>query len=154
MRRVALALLLGLAGAWVVVATAGRNPVTCHLRGSLPDKHCTPGVRSPVGAARVCRLGPRRGLPENLVAAVYDVYGIEPRARGRYRADELIPRQLGGRLMGRNIWPQPVDRFPGPAAKRRLEQRLRRLVCSARLALRVAQDDISHDWVAAYRHIH
>ncbi|MDQ6914196.1 MAG: hypothetical protein M3155_00105 [Actinomycetota bacterium] len=153
MRRVLLALLAGVAAAWIVVATAGRNPVTCHLNGSLPDRNCTPGVRSRFAAARVCRLGPRRGVPHDLVVGVYDVYGIGPRVRALYRPDELIPRQLGGGLRSRNIWPEPIHRLPGPAAKRSLERRLHQLVCSHRLSLRVAQNEISNDWVAAYRHV-
>jgi hypothetical protein len=154
MRRALLALALGLAAAWLAVATAGRNPVTCHLHGSLPDRNCTPGVRGLLTADRVCGLGPRGRLPENLVAAVYDVYGIDPRVRALYHPDELIPRQLGGGLRSRNIWPEPTFRKPGPLAKDALERRLARLVCSGRLSLRVAQNDISYDWVAAYRHFH
>src|SRR5437588_12792203 len=154
MQRALLAFAVGLAAAWLAAATAGRNPVTCHLHGSLPDRHCTPGVRGLFTADRVCPLGPRGRLPGNLVAAVYDVYGIEPRVRALYRPDELIPRQLGGGLRSRNIWPEPTFRKPGPGAKRALEQRLRQLVCSGRLSLRVAQNDISNDWVAAYRRFH
>jgi hypothetical protein len=154
MLRVSLAVVAGLAVAWLIVAALGKPPVACHLSGALPDRNCTPGTRSRLVAQQVCRLGPRGPLPGKLVAFTYDLYGIGPEDRESFRVEELIPRQLGGGLRRRNLWPAPLEVAPGVTAKDELEVRLRQQVCAGRLSLRAAQDRIAHNWVAAYRQLH
>jgi hypothetical protein len=66
-----------------------------------------------------------------------------------YEYDHLVPLELGGAPNDpRNLWPQPG---PSPNPKDELEDRLRGLVCSGRLALAAAQRAIATNWVAAYR---
>jgi hypothetical protein len=101
----------------------------------------------------VCRLGPRGPLPGNLVAFTYELYGIAAEERESFRVEELIPRQLGGGLRRRNLWPAPLEATPNAAAKHQLEARLRQQVCSGRLSLRAAQNRVARNWVAAYRHL-
>lgn len=69
--------------------------------------------------------------------------------------DHLIPLELGGDPNDpANLWVEPPD---DPHAttftntKDSLENRLRSLVCSGRLALSAAQQAIAGNWVAALR---
>src|SRR5205823_10277283 len=135
---------LGLGLGWLAVGTAGHSPATCSLRGVLPDRHCTPGVRRHEAAVAVCRLRPVPGrVPPVLARLIYQSYGIHHSQRARYRIDELIPQELGGRVLSHNLWPEPVDGPPPATAKRALDGRLRALVCAGRLSLRAAQNRVA-----------
>lgn len=140
---------LGLGLAWLAVGLAGHSPATCHLRGALPDRHCTPGVVRHLPAVEVCRRRPAPRVPAALAGLVYDSYGIRESSRVRYRIDELVPRQLGGLVASHNLWPEPVAGPPPASAKRALDARLQALVCSGRLRLRAAQRRVAANWIAA-----
>ena len=61
--------------------------------------------------------------------------------------DHLIPLELGGSSDVRNLWPE-VGPIPNP--KDRVENELRDWVCSGRIKLAVAQQEIAKDW----QHVH
>ncbi len=69
-----------------------------------------------------------------------------------YELDALITPELGGTTEPENLWPQ---RYESPVwnarVKDELEQLLPKLVCSSRVDLAQAQQDIATDWVAAYK---
>ena len=64
--------------------------------------------------------------------------------------DHLISRELGGADSVENLWPQPYAQNPGAHEKDWLENRLHEDVCSDRINLEQAQQEIKADWYAAY----
>lgn len=66
--------------------------------------------------------------------------------------DYLITPELGGATDIRNLWPEPYyDTAWNAHVKDQLEERLHEMVCRGDVDLATAQQDISKDWIAAYR---
>jgi hypothetical protein len=176
------ALALALAGCAIPVAPAAvthasqfEAPYSCHVRGRglfvLPDPGCTPGATNPgVTQANIqrtiCQAGwsasvrPPESVTEPQKRQALAAYGYYHGRRLRsYELDHLIPISLGGGLDSpTNLWPEPDYPGVGQASfilnpKDRLEDKLRALVCSHRLALGTAQRMIARDWVSAYRRL-
>jgi hypothetical protein len=83
---------------------------------------------------------------------VYAEYGIAIHQPKEYEVDHLISLELGGSNDISNLWPQSYVTSPWNAhVKDKLENKLHALVCSGQLDLKTAQQEISHDWVAAYK---
>jgi hypothetical protein len=138
-------------------------PGSCRSRGhgpfTLPDPRCTPGAISPVVTqsnihSTICRddytdsVRPPESISEPEKEKSLSAYGDSGRL-SEYEYDHLVPLELGGAPNDpRNLWPQPG---PSPNPKDELEDRLRELVCSGRLALAAAQRAVATNWVAAYR---
>lgn len=121
--------------------------------GRLPDRRCTPGATSKVGRSQVCVPGYServRDVPESEKRQVYAEYGIRTHKRGQYEVDHLIALELGGSNSILNLWPEAANPRPGFHEKDRLENKLHRLVCAGKMALRKAQNLIASNWVAAY----
>jgi hypothetical protein len=121
---------------------------------SFPEPSLTPGAAATFSAQQVCD-SPRpnnRTVPVSLQRKVFEEYGIpgaEPRA---YEVDYLITPALGGTDDIRNLWPQSNSSAVWNArVKDALEDRLHDLVCHGDLDLIAAQQDISSDWIAAYK---
>jgi anti-sigma factor RsiW len=121
---------------------------------SFPEPSLTPGVAAGMNRDQVCLLMPpkNRIVPASLQRKVFEEYGIagaEPRA---YEVDYLITPALGGADDIRNLWPQSNSSAVWNArVKDALEDRLHDLVCEGQLDLATAQQDISSDWIAAYK---
>jgi len=121
---------------------------------SFPEPSLTPGVAIAVNPEQVCHSTglKNRIVPASLQRRVFEEYGIagaEPRA---YEVDYLITPALGGADDIRNLWPQSYSSAVWNArVKDALEDRLRDLVCQGHLDLATAQQDISSDWIAAYK---
>ena len=121
---------------------------------SFPEPSLTPGVAVAVNPEQVCRsTRPKnRIVPVSLQRRVFEEYGIagaEPRA---YEVDYLITPALGGADDIRNLWPQSYSSAVWNArVKDALEDRLHDMVCEGQLDLATAQQDISSDWIAAYK---
>jgi hypothetical protein len=121
---------------------------------SFPEPSLTPGVAIAVNPEQVCRsMRPKNRLvPASLQRRVFEEYGIagaEPRA---YEVDYLITPALGGADDIRNLWPQSYSSAVWNAkVKDALEDRLHDMVCQGHLDLATAQQDISSDWIAAYK---
>jgi hypothetical protein len=140
---------------WPAAASRGAAPFT------LPDPRCTPGavdrrVTQADIATTICRAGYTRTVrpPESVTAREKRVsmraYGDHGSSH-RYEYDHLIPLELGGAPNdAHNLWPEPGG---SPNPKDRLENRLRREVCSGTLSLAAARREIARDWVAAYRRV-
>jgi hypothetical protein len=132
------------------------QPVTqrtgCTLRGSLPDRDCTPGaILVGVTAADICTPGYSIGLAALSASAKkkgFASYGIATARRGRYQIDQLVPAELGGSNDQANVWPQLASQF---RKKNRLEDLLITRVCDGGVSLARAQKQIAGSWLAAYR---
>lgn len=141
---------------WAPTATAD----TCQTRLGLPDSACTPGdrdgrVTQETVATTICAKGwsksvrPPKAVTDQIKDERMAAYGVTG-PPGAYELDHLIPIELGGASAVANLWPQPWDGPVGAHVKDRLEDRLHSLVCTGRLPLAVAQQEISVDWVSAY----
>jgi hypothetical protein len=115
----------------------------------------TPGATRPVTLADICPLNDDDLDPDVAPSkrkAVFDAYGIPPRASGQdYQVDYLINPQLGGTDDIRNLWPEPYTTVWNARAKDTLEKRLHQMVCERQIDLESAQRDIASDWIAAYK---
>jgi len=121
---------------------------------SFPEPSLTPGAILAVNRDQICvaKRPKNRIVPASLQRQVFEEYGIpgaEPRA---YEVDYLITPALGGAEDIRNLWPQSYSSAVWNArVKDALEDRLHDLVCDGELDLSTAQQDISADWIAAYK---
>ena|SRR3984893_13624902 len=71
---------------------------------------------------------------------------------GDYEIDHLIPLELGGSNLIKNLWPESHRTSPWNAqVKDRLEGKLHELVCSGQLDLKTAQQAIASNWIEAYK---
>jgi hypothetical protein len=122
---------------------------------SEPLTNLTPGATVPVTRAQVCSEGPERpvpAVPASLQRMVLAEYGVKGKAPDAYEVDYLITPELGGATDIRNLWPEPYqDTAWNAHVKDQLEERLHQMVCHGDLDLATAQQDISRDWIAAYR---
>lgn len=132
---------------------------------TLQDSDKTPGVTRPLSRKTICET--KWGLDKRFVTAkmklsVYHDYGLSgpkdaacvPDKHGRRcEVDHLIPRSLGGADVTKNLWPQPYGTHPWNASRKdRLEVRLGKEVCKAKLSLARARNMLKTDYRKAYVH--
>jgi hypothetical protein len=122
---------------------------------AIPDPRLTPGVALPVTRNDVCTDGAVETahiVSPAVAQAVFASYGIRRPQPGAYEVDYLITPALGRSDNVHNFWPQSYRETVWNAhIKDALEDHLHRLVCTGELDLSTAQQDISRDWVAAYK---
>lgn len=114
--------------------------------GVLPDSRVTPGAVRTTSKANVCdtKAQQYRATSEALkrkVCAEYHAKDCPDPAKGEI--DHLIPLTLGGADVLANLWWQPA---PDYHIKDKLEVRMHALVCSGKLPLTEAQEEIRSDW--------
>jgi hypothetical protein len=123
--------------------------------GPLPNARLTPGATRLISRDQVCVVPPQdddRTVPVELAHRVFLEYRIAKPEPGAYEVDFLISPTLGGADDIRNLWPQPyTGGVWNSRVKDALEDHLRRMVCEGRVDLATAQQEISTDWIAAYR---
>jgi len=123
--------------------------------GVEPNPKLTPGVVRHVSMRDVCALPHEEvvvDVPDALRQRILGEYGIAQKTQRDYEIDFLIAPLLGGTEDPQNLWPQPYDSPVWNArVKDDLEERLHNLVCSGKLDLKTAQNDISTDWIGAYK---
>ena len=122
----------------------------------LPNKVITPGDPL-IGlnpAETICIPGytkKARVVSESTKRKVFELYNTTPQ-QDRYEVDHLISLELGGSNDIRNLWPQSYTTQPWNAYKKdKLENKLKRMVCSGQIQLEQAQQEIANDWIAAYK---
>ena len=121
---------------------------------SIPNSRLTPGAARSVTREDICRVPDNevQAIPTAVAQRVFDEYGIQNPTPRTYEVDYLITPALGGSSDIRNLWPQPyAEGAWNSHTKDALEDRLRAMVCDGSLDLSTAQQDISSDWIAAYR---
>ncbi len=120
-----------------------------------PNPNLTPGAVRRVSMRDVCALPHEEvvvDVPAALRERILGEYGIAQKRQRDYEIDFLIAPLLGGTEDAQNLWPQPYDSPVWNArVKDDLEERLHNLVCSGQLDLTTAQNDISTDWIGAYK---
>lgn len=128
-----------------------------HGKVLLPDSTVTPGVVRTTSAHEICmttfRTGPFRNTTQATKKAACAEYGVKncPHV-GTLELDHLLPLELGGLDDVKDLWPQPSDKpgAPGWQSKDKLENWLKKRVCSGKMSLADAQKAIMTDWYAAY----
>lgn len=125
----------------------------------MPDPALTPGAWNdpPTDLALICdpthvRLS--RHVSGSLKREVLRRYGYDPHNMRRqdYEIDHLVPLELDGSNAIENLWPESYVTEPWNAHRKDvLENTLHRMVCRHELDLRVAQQAIAKDWIAAYQ---
>jgi hypothetical protein len=120
-----------------------------------PRPEITPGATVAITREQVCAAVDRDepvSVERAVAQQVFADYGIRnPRPRA-YELDYLITPALGGAHEARNLWPQPYGGGEWNArVKDALEDRLREMVCTGALSIEAAQQDLSQDWIAAYK---
>jgi hypothetical protein len=122
---------------------------------SEPKSDLTPGMILPVTKAQLCAAPDKLAtpaVPVSLQHQVFAIYGMNDPPPNAYEVDYLITPQLGGATDIRNLWPEPYfDTAWNAHVKDQLEDRLYQMVCHGDVDLATAQQDISKDWIAAYR---
>lgn len=129
----------------------------CHTRhnGQLPDPSCTPGAVDPAVTqadiqSTICRAGYTASVrpPESQTEAfkwnVAEVAYAQHDVSGEL--DHLVPLELGGANDASNLW---VEAGSIPNPKDAVEDALNQAVCSGRIKLRAAQDEIARNWITA-----
>lgn len=127
----------------------------CHARTAatgqpLPDPACTPGAIDPAVTqanihTTICVRGYTATVrpPQTLTAPAKRAAMAEYGITAGNELDHLVPLELGGASATSNLWPQ-VGPIPNP--KDSVEGTLRAAVCSGRLTLTQAQQEIARDW--------
>lgn len=122
-------------------------------RHDKPNPKLTPGDALNVTADDLCNPGHAEiegTISVQVKSQVFERYGIRGTLIG-YHVDHLIPPGLGGSNSIKNLWPQPLAGDWMNQMKNRLEHRLRKLVCSGALDVKIAQQEIARDWIGAYK---
>lgn len=141
-------LLLLIAVGCMFSVAAGQGPST-----GLPNSSLTPGDAAAVTSNDLCGSeyrSPDRNISITQKRQTFDRYGLSTRTGG-YNVDHLIPVRLGGSNSPKNLWPQSLAGEWNYHMKNRLERRLHKLVCEKKISLDTAQQEISRDWVSAYK---
>lgn len=141
-------------------AESAQVPASCHARGDdemvLPDASCTPGAVNPQVTTgdlhqTICKRGwtktvrPPAAYTDELKRQQIRAYGLSGSTRA-YEEDHLIPLELGGAPSDpRNLWP---ERGASPNPKDEVEDAANAAVCSGRMPLATAQQQMAADWIS------
>ena len=131
--------------------TIGSGP---GFHAPLPIAALTPGAVSSLTAADLCEgRRPSRVVTAAARQRVVREYRMDDVPTRAYELDALITPELGGTTEPENLWPQRYDSPVWNArVKDDLERLLPELVCSHKVDLAQAQQEIAADWIAAYKH--
>ncbi len=151
-------LIAGLAAACLLTGIVFLLSQIRHTRNdvsAIPKASLTPGATTPIRVQDVCAgsvAANDPAVPDPLKQEVLKEYGLIGASENAYEIDYLVTPQLGGAANIRNLWPQPsLNTVWNARVKDALEDRLHDLVCSGQVDLGTAQQEISQNWVAAYK---
>ena len=128
----------------------------------LPDPNCTPGEIDPGVtqnniASTICLAGytktvrPSVSYTDNLKKQQIQDYGYQDTKMGDFEEDHFISLELGGSPKDpKNLWPEP---HPSINEKDKVENYLHSQVCSGKLTLFKAQQEITKNWYEIYMQI-
>jgi hypothetical protein len=142
------------------IAIQSASNSSCKYKGPLPDPSCTPGSNNPNInqdniSQTICNrnwstksIRPPVSYTDNLKKQQLTEYGASDTNLRDYEEDHLIPLEVGGNPTDpKNLWPEPRQGSPNASNKDRLENYLHDKVCSGKISLQEAQQEISIDWV-------
>ncbi len=136
----------------------------CVTDGTLPDSSCTPGAIDPnvtqdnIGST-ICVSGYTKSVrPDvsvtNTIKTNVMIAYRDTGTKADYELDHLISLELGGCPdCVANLWPEPYGIALGAREKDKVENYLRKQVCSGAISLSQAQSQIARDWVSVYRQL-
>jgi hypothetical protein len=83
-------------------------------------------------------------------------YGYDDRNPRHYEEDHLIPLSIGGNPRDpHNLWPEPRNSEWNAKKKDQLEFVIYKMVCRHEISLKDAQEEISTNWIGAWkRYVH
>ncbi|MGA2968126.1 MAG: hypothetical protein ABSD69_03090 [Candidatus Levyibacteriota bacterium] len=128
----------------------------------LPDPNCTPGTIDPSVTqdnlfTTICHAGytqtvrPPVSYTNTLKKQQIADYGYQDTSMKDYEEDHFISLELGGNPTDpKNLWPEP---HPSTNEKDTVENYLHSQVCSGKLTLAKAQQEISQNWYTVYLQI-
>lgn len=122
----------------------------CTANQSLPDSECTPGAVLTTNTKVICVVGYTktvRDVSTNTKKKVFKEYGIPWAERSNYEVDHLISLELGGSNDISNLFPESHLIKNNSYTKDAFENYLHKQVCSGKLSISDAQDEISSNWV-------
>jgi hypothetical protein len=150
-----LALLTGQALRSILSIHAPMAVATTVEDGVEPNRKLTPGATRPVSMHDVCAVAHEEvvvDVPSALREKILREYGIVEKRESDFEIDFLIAPRLGGTEDPQNLWPEPyASSIWNARVKDDLEERLHKMVCSGEVSLKTAQNDISADWIGAYK---
>lgn len=152
------------------VSTTSLSSARCHAihintldpQAFLPDPLCTPGEIDPSVTQKnitttICRAGytetvrPPVSYTNTLKRQQITDYGYQDISMKDYEEDHFISLELGGSPTDpKNLWPEP---HPSINEKDKVENYLHLEVCSGKLTLYQAQQEITKNWYAIYQQI-
>jgi hypothetical protein len=99
-----------------------------------------------------------RDVSEETKTKVYASYGLQGDHAGYCsgsqgcEVDHLVSLEIGGSNDEKNLWPQPYQGTTWNAhVKDQLEKRLQKMVCDGDIPLDQARQEISTNWIDAYK---
>jgi hypothetical protein len=131
---------------------------SCKSVNGFPDPACTPGETDPKVTqnniqSTICVSGytalvrPSTAYTDALKVQQIREYGYSDTNAADYEEDHFVPLEIGGNPTDpRNLWP---ELGPSPNPKDRVEDELRRLVCSNKMTLADARQRIRSNWKTA-----
>lgn len=129
----------------------------CHVQGPLQDQQCTPGaIISSATTSQICTPGYAksvRNVPISEKNQAYAEYNITHHRTGQYEVDHLVSLELGGSNDISNLWPEAASPKPSFHEKDKVENYLHDQVCSGKISLRTAQNEIATNWLNVYQHM-
>ena len=137
-------------------------PTSCHSINGLPDPACTPGATNPNVTqadiqSTICVAGytatirPNESYTENLKKQSIKLYGYSDTYLSDYEEDHLIPLEVGGSPTSvQNLWAEPHYSQYNSYVKDQLEDYLNAQVCSGKMSLAEAQQEVATNWVQTW----
>jgi hypothetical protein len=152
------------------VYTTSSSSAKCHAihinpsdpQAFLPDPQCAPGEIDPSVTQNnitttICHSGytetvrPPVSYTNTLKRQQITDYGYQDISMKDYEEDHFISLELGGSPKDpKNLWPEPHPSFN---EKDKVENYLHSEVCSGKLSLAQAQQEIVKNWYAIYQQI-
>lgn len=124
----------------------------------LPDPKLTPGATDPAVTQATIRqticqpnyTSSVRDVTEATKREVRSRYNLPASELSRVEVDHYISLEVGGSSEVSNLWPQYYEPKPGAREKDVVETWLHRQICSGKLTLKEAQDEIRL-WPQVYK---
>jgi len=126
----------------------------------MPNPILTPGACHSMSVKQLCKTKwgkDARHVTAKMKREVFHAYGLSGnldrscRCKRHFEIDHLCSRELAGRDVVSNLWPQCYCGTFNAVMKDRVENRLHKEVCTGNITLEEAQGYITTDWRIPYR---